>query len=165
MATYRWTTDSAVELHATSSVHRIHGEIHDIRGEATVTVIDGVIQLDPSPTGYIEADSEALKSGNKLEDFEMKRRLEVKKDPTIRYEVRQVTGGPERFTVQGALTFHGVTQEFSEECTARIDNGSLKLEAEHTFDIRQFDVQPPRILNLQVHPEVKIVLHLVGKEI
>ena len=165
MSKYQWTTDSTVELHATSSVHPIHGEIHEIRGEAIVEIVDGAPQLDPSPTGWIECDVDQLKSGNKLEDMELRRRLEVKKYPTIRYEARQVSGGPEQFAVTGALTFHGVTREFTENCTARIENGSLRVESEHSFDIRDFDVKPPKILKLQVHPDVKIVLHLVGKEI
>ena len=163
MPTYTWSSDSKVEIHASSSVHPIHGDI-PIRGEASVEVGDG--RLDPSSaTGFIEADVDSLKSGNKLEDFELRRRLDAKKHPTMRYEVRGAEGGPERFTINGALTFHGVTREFVEECSAHLDgDGALHVEAEHGFDIREFDVKPPKIGPLQVHPEVSINLHLVGRE-
>lgn len=163
MTTFQWTTDSTVALSATSSMHPIHGDLHDIRGEATLEVADGAIKLDPTPTGYIEADVESLKSGKKLEDKALRKQVEADKYPTIRYEVRSVEGGPEAFKITGAFTFHGVTQEFVEEATATIEGDTLKVEAEHTFDIQDFGVKPFKILMLKVHPEVKLELHLVGK--
>ncbi|MDQ6928021.1 MAG: YceI family protein [Actinomycetota bacterium] len=163
MTTFKWTTDSTVALSATSSMHPIHGDLHDIRGEATVEVTDGAIKLDSAPTGYIEADVESLKSGKKLEDKALRKQVEADKYPTIRYEVRSAEGGPEVFKITGAFTFHGVTQEFIEQATAKIEGDTLKVEAEHTFDIQDFGVKPFKILMLKVHPEVKLVLHLVGK--
>ncbi|MDQ6909330.1 MAG: YceI family protein, partial [Actinomycetota bacterium] len=121
LTTFKWTTDSTVELSATSSMHPIHGDLHDIRGEATVEVADGVLKLDPMPTGYIEADVESLKSGKKLEDKALRKQVEADKYPTIRYEVRGVEGGPQAFKITGAFTFHGVTQEFVEEATAKVE--------------------------------------------
>jgi polyisoprenoid-binding protein YceI len=144
-------------------MHPIHGELHDIRGEATLDVSDGTIKLDPAPTGYIEADVESLKSGKRIEDKALQKQVEANKYPTIRYEVRGVEGGPESFKVTGAFTFHGITQEFVEQATARLDGDTLHVEAEHTFDIQDFGVKPFKILMLKVHPEVKLVLHLVGK--
>jgi polyisoprenoid-binding protein YceI len=135
-----------------------------MRGEAQVEVRDGQIQLDPAPTGYIEADVDLLKANNKLEDIALRKQIEAKKYPTVRYEVRGAEGGPEQFKVRGAFTFHGVTQEFMEEATARIQNGQLHVEAEHTFDIRDFGVQPFKLLNLQIHPNVTLKVRLVGQE-
>jgi polyisoprenoid-binding protein YceI len=163
VATFKWSNESLVELHANSSVHPIHGEIRDLRGEAVVEVQDGKVQLGSSASGYIEADVETLKSGNKLEDMELRRRLEVKKYPTMRYDVTGADGGPETFKVTGALTFHGVTREFVEEVTVTVEGDALHISGEHTFDIRDFDVKPPKILKLQVYPEVKIVVNLVGR--
>ena len=165
MATFTWSPESRVVIHANSSVHPIHGDI-PVRGEASVDVRDGALEVGPTASGFIEADVESLKSGNKLEDFELRRRLEAKKHPTMRYDVRGVNGGGDHYyyKVTGTLTFHGVSREFVEECTARLDGGALHVEAEHTFDIREFDVKPPKIGPLQVHPEVTISLHLVGEE-
>ncbi len=163
MPTFIWSPESSVAIHANSSVHPIHGDI-PVRGEATVAVGDGGLDVGSSASGFIEADVDSLKSGNKLEDFELRRRLEAKRYPTMRYDVRGVDGGSDRFKVTGTLTFHGVSREFVEECGARLDAGALHVEAEHTFDIRDFDVKPPKIGPLQVHPEVTISLHLVGKE-
>lgn len=166
MPTFAWSPESKVAIHADSSVHPVHGDI-PVRGEATVDVRDGALDVGSAASGFIEADVDSLKSGNKLEDFELRRRLEAKKYPTMRYDVRGVNGGADRYDryeVTGTLTFHGVSREFVEECSARLDDGALHVEAEHTFDIREFDLKPPKIGPLHVHPEVTIRLHLVGKE-
>ncbi len=36
------------------------------------------------------------------------------------------------------------------------DDGSLRLEGERVFDIREFGMQPPKILMLRVYPEVSV---------
>ncbi|MGH9150464.1 MAG: YceI family protein [Acidimicrobiales bacterium] len=164
MARYRWTSESKVEIHATSSVHPIHGETNAVTGEAVVEVSGGAFVLDRPKSGYVEMPVDALKSGNKLEDFELRRRLDAKKYPTIRYDVKDVSGGPESFKLTGALTFHGVTRDFPEEATARIEGGVLYVEGEHTFNIEQWGVKAPKILKLQVYPDVRVVARLVGRE-
>jgi hypothetical protein len=39
---------------------------------------------------------------------------------------------------------------------AASDDGTVRLEGERVFDIRDFGMQPPRILMLRVHPEVAV---------
>ena len=163
MAKFTWTSDSVVELYADSSVHPITGEIRELRGEANCEVVDG--KLSPSgATGYIEADVSQLKTGKKLEDMALSKQIDAKKYPTVRYEVRSVEGGPENFKLSGAFTFHGVTQDFVEECRAEVNGGKLRVEGEHTFDIRDFGVKPFKILNMSIKPEVRLTVHLVGAE-
>jgi hypothetical protein len=164
MATYEFTSDSVLEIHANSSVHPIHGETHAIRGEARGEVRDGQIILSPQPSGWLEIPVDALKSGHRLQDLEMKRRIQAKRFPTIRYDLKEVSGGPERFRVTGALAFHGVTREFTEEVTVRALGQTLHIEGAHSLDIRDFDMKPPKILNLQVYPEVRVVLRVVAQE-
>jgi len=162
VARYVWTSESVVEIQAKSSVHPIKGEIKAITGDVTGAVEDGKILLDPMPSGYIECPVDALKSGNKLEDFEMRRRVEAKKFPTIRFDLREASGGPEEFKLRCALTFHGVTKEFEETCTAKFDGDKLLVEGQHTFNIEEYGVTAPKIMNLKVYPDVTIVAHLVG---
>jgi polyisoprenoid-binding protein YceI len=163
VAKFTWTSESVVELSADSSVHPIHGDIRNLRGEATVDVADGKL-VPAGASAWIEADTEELQTGKKLEDIALRKQIEVKKYPTVRYEVRSVDGGPDTFKVTGAFTFHGVTQEFVEEVKASIDGGKLQVEAEHQFDIRDFGVQPFKILTMRIHPEVNLKVHLVGAE-
>lgn len=163
MPRFEFTPESTVKIQAQSSMHPIEGETHGITGHATVETEDGQVVLDPPPAGYVEMPVDELESGHKLQDKEMRRRIDAKQFPVIRYELNEVSGGPEQFKLVGTLTFHGVSQQFSEDATARIDGDALYVEGEHTFDIRDFDVKPPKILNLQVYPEVRVVANLVGR--
>ena len=163
MARFTWASESVVELSAKSSVHPIHGEIRNLRGEATVDVQDGKL-VPAGASAWIEADTEQLQTGKKLEDIALRKQIEVKKYPSVRYEVRSVDGGPDTFKVTGAFTFHGVTQEFAEEVRASIDGGKLRVEGEHEFDIRDFGVEPFKILTMKIYPEVNLKVRLVGTE-
>jgi polyisoprenoid-binding protein YceI len=162
---YEFTRDSVLEIHADSSVHPIHGETRVITGRVEGEVRDGHVVLDPQPTGYFEIPVGALRSGHRLQDLEMRRRIQANRFPTIRYELRRIEGGPEVFRVTGTLAFHGVTREFGEDIRARIDGDTLYAEGEHTLDVNDYDMKPPRILNLQVHPEVRVVMRVVAKEL
>ncbi|MEW6154764.1 MAG: YceI family protein [Actinomycetota bacterium] len=166
MAKFTWTSESVVELNADSSVHPIHGEIRNLRGEANVDVVDGKLAPGPGASAWIEADVDQLGTGKKLEDMALRKQIDAKKYPNVRYELRSVEGGPDSFKVAGAFTFHGVSQDFVEEVQASLNGGRLQVEAEHTFDIRDFGVQPFKVpvINLQIKPEVKLVVRLVGTE-
>ena len=163
MAKFTWTSESAVELEADSSVHPIHGTITDLRGEA-VCEVEGDKLVPDGATAWIECDVAQLKTGKKLEDMALSKQIDAKKFPTVRYEVTSVEGGPETFKLSGTFTFHGQTQEFVEECRASVDNGKLRVEGEHTFDIRDFGVKPFKILSMQIKPEVRLTVKLVGSE-
>lgn len=162
MAKFTWTPDSVVELEATSSVHPIHAEIRNLRGEATCEIADGKVVADGA-SAWIEADVSQMETGKKLEDMALRKQIDAKKHPTVRYEVRSVDGGPEQFKLNGAFTFHGVTQEFVETCRATTDGTNIQVEGEHTFDIRDFGVQPFKILTLKIDAEVKLKVRLTGK--
>jgi polyisoprenoid-binding protein YceI len=65
--------------------------------------------------------------------------------------------GEGRYLVAGDVTFRGATRSIEGEMTLTTpDDRTVCLEGEHTFDIRDFGMQPPRILTLRVHPEVAV---------
>lgn len=166
MQTFQFTSDSVIDIKAESSMHPIEGQSQDVSGRVEVEIDDqGQLRVEPRPSAHVELPIEALESGHTLQDKEMRRRVEAKKFPTINYRLEEATGGPEQFKLSGTLTFHGVEQQFSETVTARLDGDSLVVEGEHTFDIRDFDVKPPKMLGLQVYPEVRVVARLVGRPV
>ncbi len=162
MARYEITPESVVEIHGRSSTgHRVGGDTNSATGGGEVEVQDGRIALDSSPSGYVELRVENLKSGSRLKDMALRQNVQAKQFPTIRYELKEATGGPDRFKLTGAVTFHGVTQDVIEEITARAEGDKLYIDGEHTFDIRDFGVKPFKIGPLQVYEDVKVVAHLV----
>jgi len=163
MARYRWTTESTVELEARSSVHPVHASVSTLSGEANVTVSGDSLDVSGA-SGFVEMEVDELKSGKRLEDMALRKVLDAKKFPSIRYELISVDGGPGSFKLKGALTFHGTTREFEEEVTARVEGGKLVVEGAHEFNIEDWGVKAPKILSLQVYPDVKIKARLVGQE-
>ncbi|CAN5688301.1 hypothetical protein BH20ACT1_BH20ACT1_08790 [soil metagenome] len=164
MATFTWTNESSVQVSADSSVHPISAEISGLRGEATCEVVDGALVPGPGASGWIEGDVAQLETGKKLEDMALRKQIDAKRYPTVRYEVRSIEGAGGNLKVSGAFTFHGETREFTEECQARFDGGRLMVDASHVIDIRDFGCKPFKVLTLSIQPEVTLKLRLVGAE-
>ena len=165
MTTFRIDPDvSRVWIEARSSLHPISGEATGLEGSIDAEVTDGHVDFGDTPKIRVELPVERLKSGKALEDAEMQRRIDAKRYPTIRGEVREVkesAGG--QYRVRGDLTFHGVTRPVEGEVSVKTDGDSLVIEGEQTFDIRDFGVDPPKILMLKVHPDVKVRVRAVAE--
>jgi polyisoprenoid-binding protein YceI len=150
---------SQVWIEARSSVHPIRGEAAGLSGSIDAQFDGDGLDLSSAPEISVELPVERLKSGNRVEDAEMMRRIEARRYPTIRGVVRDMKpqGDDGRYTVTGELSFHGVTQSREGEVTvSRPDDQTVVIEGEREFDIRDFRVDPPKILMLKVHPEVRV---------
>lgn len=150
---------SQVWIEARSSIHPIHGQAAGLSGSLDVVFNGDGLDLSQSPQISVELPVEELKSCNRVEDNEMMRRIDARKYPTIRGVVRDMKpqGDDGRYVVTGDLTFHGVTQTVEGEVTvSRPDDRTVVIEGEHEFDIRDYRVDPPKILMLKVHPEVQV---------
>jgi polyisoprenoid-binding protein YceI len=157
---------SQLWIEARSSLHPIHGEGTGIQGEAELQVTDVKIDLSVPPKARIELPVERLRSGNALQDMEMRRRVEGQKHPTITGELVKATAlsQPNRYRLQGDLTFHGIARRLEADVTATSDGeGSLRVEGEYVLDVRGFGITPPRILGLQVYPEIKVRFRVVAE--
>ena len=155
---------SRLRIEATSSLHPIRIETTGLEGTFEVALVDDQPDLTMQPTGSIEIDAERLMTGNMLYDRELERRLEMRKYPRIRGEIVAVQAdGDDRYHVRGNLSLHGVTRPVEGRVRVRIrDDGTVEAEGEQTFDMRDFKLDPPRLLILKVHPEVRVRGRLVA---
>ena len=157
---------SRIAIHATSSVHPIDGEAAGVTGRVDVVVENGRPDLDSPVHASIELAVADLRSGNVAYDVELRRRVEVRRYPTITGELTAVapTETDGRYVLTGELGFHGAVRTVSAEADVVLD-GPDRLTAtwEQTIDIRDFNLKPPRVLMLRVHPEVRIEVELVGE--
>lgn len=156
---------STVWIEAESSVHPVHGESTGLQGHIQATVADGQLDTANAPLFRITLPVEQLKSGNRLQDREMARRIDAKQYPTIEgtsTDVKHLEA--DRYLVRGNLTFHGVTREVEGEVQiTHPDATTMVIEGEQVFDIRDFDVKPPKILTLKVHPEVNVRVKVIAR--
>ena len=148
---------SRLWVEARSSLHPIKVETTGVEGFLEVeTDPDGQQKTLRPTTGRVEIDTERLKTGNPLYDRELERRLETRKYSRIRGEVREITGDSP-YRVRGDLSLHGVTRSVDGQVALRVlDDRTVEVEGERVFDMRDFGLDPPRILMLRVYPEVKV---------
>jgi hypothetical protein len=106
-----------------------------------------------------------LRSGNPLEERELRRRIDAGRFPTISGTLLSIApGGEGAYRVRGAITFLGVTNEYDDVMVIEVlDDGALRLTGESTFDVRDFGMRPPRILMLRVEPEVKVRVEVIAE--
>lgn len=158
---------SEVETEVRSSVHPIHAKSTELKGTISGEFDDqGAPRLDMPHGGRVEIPVSTIRSGNRLNDMEMQRRAEVSRYPSITFEVGEVTslGGQGRYRGSVKVSARGQTRTVQAEFALAVDGGSLRLEGEHTFDMRDFGMNPPRIFTLKVEPEVRVRVRLLAEE-
>jgi polyisoprenoid-binding protein YceI len=166
VATFRIDPNrSKVWVEARSSMHPIHGEAEGLEGSIEADVADGRIDVTTVPKIQIVLPVEKLQSGKKLEDAEMMRRIDARRFPRITGSTTELEENGGTYRIRGDLTFHGVTRQVEGEVTISApDEQSLVIEGEQVFDIRDFGVQPPKILMLKVHPDVRVRVKVVAEQ-
>jgi polyisoprenoid-binding protein YceI len=160
-------TRSRVWIEARSKVHPIRTEAGGLEGWLELDVVDDKINVDQTLRGHVEFSVDNLKSGNGLEDREMQKRIDARRYPSISGDLKSMkaTDEPLRYIVSGDLTFRGVTRSYEDEMLAELPNdGTVKLTGQTVFDIRDFGMEPPRILMLKVQPEVTVRVEIVAEK-
>ena len=156
---------SRVWIDARSSLHPIHSTTDGLEGFVDLDA-DGDAVVGPHPTAQLSFPVNRLSSGNRLEDRELQKRIDAQRYPTIRGVLTGVVPGADdgRFLVRGELTFRAVTRSVEDYVTLTVvDNHTVRLEGESTFDIRDFGMEPPRILILRVKPDVKVRVEILAE--
>ena len=168
MARYRIVPErSKVFISARSSLHPIDTRTDGLQGFVDVEVQGGGrLNLTVPTKGRVSLPVERISSGNPLEDRELRRRLDTRRYPTIEGELTDMheTGRDGRYRVRGDVTFKGSTRTYEDEmAVSQNDDGTLRLTGESTFDIRDFGMDPPRILMLKVEPEVGVRVEILAE--
>lgn len=146
---------SQVWIDASSSVHPIHANASGLRGWFEATLEDEV--LGPPVAGRVEVDVDRLRSGNPLVDRETRRRVDAKRHPTVEGRLTEVVGVEgSRLSVLGEIALRGVSREVSGELDVTPLDGGVHIEGEQTFDVRDWGLEPPKLLALKVHPDVEV---------
>lgn len=167
MARYEIAPDtSEVWIEATSSVHPIHSHTTGLRGWIDLTFgADGSVDTDRTVGAVIEMPVDLLSSGNPLETRELRRRIDARRYPTIegRLDALEAREPADTYLTRGVVTFRG--QSCTQEGEIRITQqspGAVAVSGESAFDVRDFGMDPPRILMLRVHPIVTVRIALVA---
>src|SRR5437868_1373129 len=141
---------SRVWIEARSSLHPIDTETAGIEGWLDLVINDdGEVDVRVPAQGHLELPVRQLRSGNPLQDRELQRRIDARRHPTIDGDLTTMaaTDTAGTYLITGALTFIGETRTYTDEMTLEhLDDGTICMEGRSTFDVRDFGMQPPRIL-------------------
>jgi polyisoprenoid-binding protein YceI len=126
---------------------------------------NGRLDLGVAAKGRLSLPVRLLRSANGFEDRELQRRIDARRFPTIDGELTDITetGKADRYRVRGDITFRGVTRSCESQMSiTHLDENTVRLEGRSRFDIREFGMDPPRMLLLRVHPEVEVAVVIVA---
>jgi hypothetical protein len=160
-------TRSRVWIDARSSVHPIHTEADGLEGWLDLDISRGKLSVGRTPRCHVEFPVDNLRSGNVFEDRELRRRIDARQYPKISGDLISMkrVGSPARYTVNGDLTFRGITRTYEDAMTVDVsEDGTVTLAGQSTFDIRDFGMEPPRILMLRVEPEISVRVEIVAEK-
>jgi hypothetical protein len=126
---------------------------------------DGTVDLTGCQAADLSLSVDRLSSGNRMEDREMQRRIDSRRYPTIRGVLDKMSGTEhvDGYHVSGSITFRGVARSYDDLMTIHtVDEQTIQLEGESRFDIREFGMEPPRMLMWRVEPEVDVRIDIVA---
>ena len=148
---------SEVTIGATSSLHAITGHADELRGwiDLEGTQITGA---------RIELDAQRLGWGNPLLDRETRRRIDTAKHPTIVGTMTTLGSRDDAsMGLRGTIAFHGVEREVGGSVTVTTEvDGAVLIEGEQVFDVRDWGLEPPRLLMLKVDPEIRVSVRVLA---
>jgi polyisoprenoid-binding protein YceI len=151
---------SQVWIDARSNVHPIHSSTSGLEGYVELALApSGAIDPAVVPSGRLSLAVDRLKSGNRMEDRELQKRIDARKFPRIEGQLEGIApdGADASYRVNGQVTFRGVVHQHEDrmDITA-VDDRTIRLAGASSFDIRDFGMQPPKVLLLKVEPEVQV---------
>lgn len=155
---------SELQAEAHSNVHPIEIRTHGFEGTIEAEAKGSELDLSRQPSARLEIDADLMKSGIELYDNEIARMIEVRKYSRIRGELlRTADAGSGRYRLRCKLSFHGVNRELDTEVRVRFpDANTIEIEGEQDIDMRDYNLKPPKILMLEVKPDVRLRAKIVA---
>jgi polyisoprenoid-binding protein YceI len=159
---------SRVWIDARSNVHPIHSSTQGLEGFVELELDStGHVDTDKGVSGKLSLPVSKLESANRMEDRELQKRIDSRRYPTIDgvLKTAERTSGNGSYKVTGDVTFRGVERPHEDEMTIdALDADKIQLAGKSQFDIREFGMEPPRVLLLKVLPEVDVRVEIVAEK-
>jgi polyisoprenoid-binding protein YceI len=156
---------SYVWVDARSSVHPFQAKTNGLEGFVDLELTpQGVVDAASTTSGQLSLAVNRLSAGNPVEDREMQRRIDGRRYPRIEGVLDQMApAGNGTYLVSGDITFRGVVRRYQDEMTvAALDANTVQLAGKSRFDIRDFGMEPPRVLMFRMEPEVEVRVEIVA---
>lgn len=158
---------SHVWIDARSNLHPIHSTTDGLEGYVELELgPEGGVDLSVPSAGKLSLSVDRLSSGNRMEDRELQKRIDARRFPTIEGVLDKIekSGDDSNYRVSGDVIFRGISRHHEDLMNiSAVDEQTIQMGGESQFDIREFGMEPPRMLMLKVQPEVGIRVEIVAE--
>ena len=155
------TGSSTVATALRSNVHPVNAVSNGLGGYLEGELgRSGAPDLKQPHRAHLELPVRSLKSGNRIEDMEMERRMDVRRYPNIVADVQELKPlGAGKYRATAELNVRGNSKTVQANVSIAVTGSRVVVETEHIFDMREFGIDPPRVLMLRMEPEVRVKVH------
>jgi polyisoprenoid-binding protein YceI len=160
------TSRSTVRVGLRVNLHPSHIDANALSGVIDCEVDDqGKPRLDQPYSAEVSLPVDAIKSGNGLQDREMRRRFDAGRYPTITARVTkgEALEGDGHYRAIAQLTLHGQTREITGEIQLHVDGTTMTIDGQQVINVKDFGIDPPRLIILKVEPDVDLTVHIVAE--
>ncbi len=158
--------ESPVTITAHSTGHDSHATATGLTGTLEVQLDDADKPVLSAPySAHLTLPVESIRSHSHIQDREMKRRLDTHRHPNIQVDVSEATelDATGRYHATAQVTVHGQTKPISGDVTLTVAGSRLVLEGKQVIDMRDFGIEPPRLIILKVQPQVTVQVRITAE--
>lgn len=145
---------SEVKIDGTSNIHdwTVKGQIISGSLEVSPEFDKDLKTVSPAPKVDVTIPVRSLKSGNKKMDEVMQEHMNMKDNPSIKYQLTAMTlksepktpNGPAEFVSTGDLTISGTKKSIEMPVTfERVEGGKLRVKGTIPLKMTDFGIKPP----------------------
>ena len=160
------TAKSTVQVGLRVNLHPSHINANALSGYIECEVDEqGKPLLDQPYTAVLTLPVDAIKSGNGIQDREMRRRFDASRYPTITATVThgERLEGEGKYRAAAQLTMHGQTREISGDVQLDVEGTTMTVDGRQVINVKDFGIDPPRLIILKVEPDVDLQVHIVAE--
>lgn len=149
------TESGHAEFHSSVPLHSFTGTSDHLHGR--ISLADSTVDF------YVDLNT--LETGIAKRDKDMRETLETGEYPFAEFYGKLVTSfnpdsnNEQQVTVEGTFTIHGISRDISVDGTLSRTGDGLRLEADWTLDMTDYEIKPPGILFYRVSEDIDIELN------
>jgi polyisoprenoid-binding protein YceI len=159
--------ESTVDIDLNVNVHPSHVRARELTGTLECELDEHQRpRLEARYSAELTLPVQSIKSGIGVQDMEMRRRLDTGRFPTITaalIEARKLArDGHYHATFE--ISMHGQTRRVEGDAVLEVGDGTLTIDGEQKINMKDFGINPPRLLFLKVDEVVNVRAHIVAEQ-
>jgi polyisoprenoid-binding protein YceI len=135
----------------------------DVEGAVSMVLLNGAVDTGATLTARLVVPLQTLTSGNNLYDSELRRRIDTRRHPLATLDLKSASRIEEtnRYDLVGEMGLHNEIRAIAGTVSVSVPHqGTVVVRGEQTFDIRDFNLEPPTTFSFKIYPDVFVEMHL-----